>query len=83
MPMDSMGYRDKPAYQLLHLVRFKGYGAEEDLSIPATEAEGFLDLVKEFHDMNPSEPKPSDIPPKERAKRSRKPRRSSAKGMGG
>ncbi|KAI1000574.1 hypothetical protein K3495_g7620 [Podosphaera aphanis] len=39
--------------KLHYLVRFKGYGSEEDLSIPATEAGGFHDLVNEFHDMNP------------------------------
>ncbi|KAI0993482.1 hypothetical protein K3495_g14702 [Podosphaera aphanis] len=64
---------------LHYLIRWKGYGPEDDWSIPASQAEGFTDLVKAFHEMNPSEPKPGDAPPRiKKLKRSRKPRRSSA-----
>ncbi|KAI0995914.1 Transposon Ty3-I Gag-Pol polyprotein [Podosphaera aphanis] len=45
-----------------YVVRFKGEGPEEDLSIPLSDSEGFKELIKDFHDMNPSEPKPSDKP---------------------
>lgn len=60
--------------ELHYLVRWKGYGPEDDWNIPASQATGFKNLVKNFHEMNPFEPKPDDIPP-----RPIKPRQSSAR----
>ncbi|KAI0999837.1 hypothetical protein K3495_g8361 [Podosphaera aphanis] len=53
-------WRDK---ELHYIVKFKGEGPEEDLSIPISESEGFRGLIIDFHDMNPSAPKPTDKPP--------------------
>ncbi|KAI0996911.1 hypothetical protein K3495_g11272 [Podosphaera aphanis] len=68
--------------QFFYLVRWKGYGPEDDWGIPASQTEGFKDLVNEFHELNPSEAKPSDPPPKHQ-KKNKKPRRSSARRRGG
>lgn len=43
--------------KLHYLVRWKGYGPEDDWSIPYDQTEGFKDLINEFHDMNPNEPR--------------------------
>ena len=43
-----------------YLIRWKGYGPEEDWYIPASKASGFEELVKLFHEMHPFEPKPGD-----------------------
>lgn len=42
--------------KLHYLVRWKGYGPEDDWSIPHDQTNGFKKLVKEFHDINPYEP---------------------------
>lgn len=76
--------------KLHYLVRWKGYGPEDDWSIPCDQIESFKDLVKEFHDMNPYEPKQTNSTPKNKS-RSKKnlsskatlPRRSSARLRGG
>ncbi|KAI0993251.1 hypothetical protein K3495_g14932, partial [Podosphaera aphanis] len=69
--------------QLCYLVRWKGYGPEDDWSIPASQAEGFKDLVERFHQLNPSEPHPSDRPPVSNKNKKSKPHRSSARLRGG
>ncbi len=77
--------------ELHYLIRWKGYGPEDDWSIPASQTDGFHDLVEEFHALNPSEPRPNtatpDPKPKSRKKimkkSSSKPHRSSARLRGG
>lgn len=46
--------------ELHYLVRWKGYGPDDDWSIPASQAAGFKELIDEFHELNPSEPKPDE-----------------------
>ena len=62
--------------ELHYLIRWKGYGPKDDWFIPASNANGFKELVKNFHDINPSEPRPENTPPVSRKKL---PRRSSAR----
>ncbi|KAI0992857.1 hypothetical protein K3495_g15327 [Podosphaera aphanis] len=70
--------------ELHYLVRWKGYGPEDDWSIPANQIEGFKDLVREYHEMNPSKPGPNDSTKKLKANLTKqKPRRSSARLRGG
>ena len=70
--------------EIHYLVRWKGYGPDDDWSIPASQATGFKQLVKEYHEMNPFDPKPGDTPPcKEIKQLKKKPRRSSARLRGG
>ena len=38
-----------------YIVRWKGYGPEDDWIIPVSRSNGFHNLVKEFHDLNPTE----------------------------
>lgn len=66
---------------LHYLVRWKGYGPEDDWSIPATQAGSFEALVRQFHELNPSEPKPTDVPSiaKPRKQKKKPPRGSSAR----
>lgn len=61
--------------EIHYLVRWKGYGPSDDLYIPASQAAGFEELVEEFHNINPFEPKAGDSPPR---KTKKMPRRSSA-----
>lgn len=61
--------------EINYLVRWKGFGPDDDENIPASQASGFQELIKEFHDMNPFEPKPGDNPPMKKKKL----RRSSAR----
>ena len=42
--------------EIHYLVRWKGYGPEDDLSIPLSKSSGFKKLIKKFHELNPSEP---------------------------
>ena len=46
--------------EINYLVRWKGYGPEDDWYIPASQSDGFKILVKNFHEMNPCEPQPCD-----------------------
>lgn len=55
-----------------YIVRWKGYGPEDDWSIPASEARGLEDLIKDFHDLNPNEPRPNHEPPLARKQTSRR-----------
>ena len=43
--------------EINYIVRWKGYGPEDDWLIPASQSSGFSNLVKDFHLLNPSEPK--------------------------
>ena len=63
--------------ELHYLIRWKGYGPKDDWFIPASNANGFKELVKNFHDINPSEPRPEHTPPVSSKKKL--PRRSSAR----
>lgn len=62
--------------ELNYLVRWKGYGPENDWLIPASKVKGLENLVHEFHSLNPSEPYPNQQLPKSK---NFKPRRSSAR----
>ena len=46
--------------ELNYIVRWKGYGPEDDWSIPASQTNNFEEMVKEFHEFNPDEPKSKD-----------------------
>ena len=50
---------DSPVFQgkLEYLVYWKGYGAADDLWIPAKEAAGAKRRIAEFHKQNPEAPK--------------------------
>ncbi|KAI0992133.1 hypothetical protein K3495_g16053, partial [Podosphaera aphanis] len=70
--------------ELYYLVRWKGYGPEDDWSIPASQVEGFQDLVREYHEMNPSEPNQNVTAKKSRRISTKQtPCRSSARLRGG
>lgn len=60
------------------MVRFKGYGPEDDLSIPLSECSGIKKLIKKFHELNPSELKPDDLQPNSPMPSSRKMSRRSS-----
>ena len=51
--LDSRVFRGRLEY----LVRWKGYGAADDLWIPAKEAVGSKRRITEFHKRNPEAPK--------------------------
>ena len=74
--------------QIHYIVRWKGYGPEDDWTIPASESKGFRELVDSFHELNPTEPHPAQPTPAT-SKRNSKfrgkkvPRRSSARIRGG
>lgn len=65
--------------EIHYLVRWKGFGPEDDQAIPTSQASGFQELIKEFHELNPFEPKPGDTPPNPILMLKNKPRRSSAR----
>ena len=44
--------------EIIYVFRWKGYGPEDDWTIPASQASGFEELIKEFHELNPAEPRP-------------------------
>ena len=50
--LDSRVFRGRLEY----LVRWKGYGAAEDLWVPTRDVSGAKRLVKEFHRLNPEAP---------------------------
>ena len=65
--------------EINYIVIWKGYGPEDDWTIPTSQASRFEELIKEFHELNPAEPRPKQ----KVSNRIQESRRSSARIKGG